>query len=290
MSDITIVINGHKIPAHKIVLSSCSHVFETMFLSQFRESNDKEIEIKDTNIDAFKVFLKYCYFYDLDSNHIKDYSLAFDVFRLSHRFQVKDLMDLIEKKLFSMITIENILIICEFALIFDLNDLLIALKMIFDQNKYQIIEQKLILNNSFELIEKFLNFAELSPKELITVLIQIADKNPEKDLKRFRKLIDFDLCSVRELNALRNIRVFEEKVLNEWIERKFEDLENLNKELTQSIRESKDKYEELMDNYKEAKQFFEPFMNFEEFVVVKDCEYQNIGSARYRYPDFEFKF
>ncbi len=47
-SDITIVINDHKIPAHKFILSSCSHIFETMFL--LKESNDKEIEIKDTNI------------------------------------------------------------------------------------------------------------------------------------------------------------------------------------------------------------------------------------------------
>jgi hypothetical protein len=81
-SDITLVINGHKIPSHKNVLSNRSIVFEKMFLSQFKETNDKEIEIKDTNIEAFKVFLKCIYFQKLDSNHFKDYSMAFDVYRL----------------------------------------------------------------------------------------------------------------------------------------------------------------------------------------------------------------
>jgi hypothetical protein len=51
-----------------------------------------------TNIEVFKLFLKYCYFYDLDSIHIKDYSIAIDVFKLSHRFQIQDLMDSIESK------------------------------------------------------------------------------------------------------------------------------------------------------------------------------------------------
>jgi hypothetical protein len=56
-SYITLVINGHKIPAHKNMLS-ISDVLKTMFLSQFKESVDKELEIKETNIEAFKVFLK----------------------------------------------------------------------------------------------------------------------------------------------------------------------------------------------------------------------------------------
>ncbi len=67
LSDITIVINGRKIPAHKFILSSCSHVFEDMIFSlDFKQSDDKEIQIKDTNIDAFLVFLKCIYLEEFD--------------------------------------------------------------------------------------------------------------------------------------------------------------------------------------------------------------------------------
>ncbi len=71
LSDITIVINGHKIPAHKFIFSSCSHVFEDMIFPfqnwlDFKESNDKEIQMKDTNIDGFLVFLKCIYLEEFD--------------------------------------------------------------------------------------------------------------------------------------------------------------------------------------------------------------------------------
>ncbi len=138
LSDITIIINDHKIPAHKFILSSRSDVFETMFLSQFKESNDKEIEIKDTNIEAFEVFLKCIYFDIFDSKAIKDYSLVIDVFRLSHRYQTQELSHFIEEELIELITVSNVVDIYEFALIYDLNKLLNALKVFVNKNKTEL--------------------------------------------------------------------------------------------------------------------------------------------------------
>jgi hypothetical protein len=93
-----------------------------MFLSQFRESVDKELEIKNTNIESFKVFLKYCYFDQLEA--MFDYSMAIDVFRLSHKYQMKDLMNLVEEELMELISIEKNVDIYDFAIVFELNNLL----------------------------------------------------------------------------------------------------------------------------------------------------------------------
>jgi hypothetical protein len=86
------VLSDVTISAHKSILSSCSHVFETTFLSQFKESNDKEIEIKDTNIEVFEVFLKCIYLEEFNSKSINDYSLAIDVFKIRHKYQIKDIV------------------------------------------------------------------------------------------------------------------------------------------------------------------------------------------------------
>jgi hypothetical protein len=106
-----------------------------MFLSQFKESNDKEIQMKDTNIDAFKVFLKCIYFEEFHSKSFYDYSLAIDIFKLSHRFQIKHLSLNIEEVLIELISIENIVDIYDFALVFELNKLLNALKKFSNENE-----------------------------------------------------------------------------------------------------------------------------------------------------------
>jgi regulator of RNase E activity RraB len=72
---------------------------------------------------------------------------------------------------------------------------------------------------------------------LILILTQIADNNPEKDLKLFRELIKFDLCSVKELNEI--------------LEKKYEELVETNEEL-------KIRYQGLITYYKKAKTVFCP--------------------------------
>ncbi len=285
LSDITIVINGHKIPSHKIILSSRSLVFRNMFLSQFKESTEKEIQIKDTNIEAFKLFLKYCYFNELDSNEIKDYSMAFDVFKLSHRYQIQELSHFIEEKLIEMIAVENVFIFFDLGLFYQLIQLLNSLKSFMNQNITEIIEQKLFLNYSFELIDKFSEFVNISQNDLITVFTQISTNNSDKDLKQFRKLIKFGLCSIQDINRLRNIRIFDDKELNEVIEKRFEDLIKSNEELTQRNA----RHQKLVDDYKKAKEFFQPFIDSKDVVIVNGIQYSRFGSV-ISDRNFNFKF
>jgi hypothetical protein len=239
LSDITIVINGHKIPAHKFILRSCSHVFEDMIFSlDFKESNDKEIQIKDTNIEAFYVFLKCIYFDVFDSEDITDSSMAFDVYRLSHRYETQELSLIIEEELIRMISIENISFIYEFCLIYETNQLLKGLKKFFNQNKTQLIKEKLFLNYSFELIENFVEFANLSHNELMSVLVEIRRKYSNKDLAQFRKFIKTKLCSIQDLKQFKTIGLFGEKELIAILENKCEELTENNEDLKKKYKES----------------------------------------------------
>ncbi len=79
-------------------------------------------------------------------------------------------MNLIEQKLISIIAIENYFTVLELALIYELKQLLNALKNFAVQKKEKLVEEKLFLSNSLELIEKFVEFANLSQTQLILVL------------------------------------------------------------------------------------------------------------------------
>lgn len=60
-SDVKIVVAGHKLPSHKLVLAARSEYFRAMLNSGMRESVQDEIELKASSLPAFKSLLKYIY-------------------------------------------------------------------------------------------------------------------------------------------------------------------------------------------------------------------------------------
>jgi hypothetical protein len=97
MSDITLIVNGTKIPAHKLILSAKSKVFEAMFYGvDMVEKTAKELQIKDTNTEAFYLLLKFIYTKKFDFGVI-DYEMTINVFKIAHRFRIERLVLTIEE-------------------------------------------------------------------------------------------------------------------------------------------------------------------------------------------------
>ncbi len=166
MSDVIIIVDGNKLPAHKFLLAAKSKVFHAMFFGDMIESKAKEVEIKDTTVEAFKLMLKYVYFEELYLGDRNDYEMAFEIYRIAHRFELRKLTATLHMLLIEMVTndvntlgeyigfpkddnfenwisklkvilekessvrymktIENIVWIYEFANLFELNDLRLA--------------------------------------------------------------------------------------------------------------------------------------------------------------------
>lgn len=247
LSDVIININNEIIPAHKLILSSRSKVFEKMFSTEFKESKEREITINETNVDAFKIFLKTIYFDEFDSKEIKDYLVAIEVFKLAHRYEIHMLSNIVEELIIEMVSLENVVILIDFALVYDLNNLIKFLELFMKDNEKQLVEKEVIEKQlhifyTSDKMERFIGFANLSQSLLIWALAHISKNNMEIDMKQFRDLIKFEKCTVCDVNHLRNFRLFEEKELNEIIENKFN---NLNA-----------KYEKLLANYIKAQKVF----------------------------------
>lgn len=60
LSDVTLVVAGTKIPAHKVILSASSSYFRALFSDGFAESSQNEITLQ-VPLEAFKWILKYIY-------------------------------------------------------------------------------------------------------------------------------------------------------------------------------------------------------------------------------------
>jgi BTB/POZ domain-containing protein 9 len=254
-SDITLIIEGNKMPSHKFVLSAKSSVFSAMFFGDMLESNAQEVEIKDAPIDAFKVMLKYVYSEQLVLDFEKDFLMAIEIFKIAHRFQFLRLVDMIEQSFIKMlkkhnylrvdtfnisydefltrrkfesslmIVIENIVSIYEFALLYELKELINSCQRFITKNSKLIINKKSFYCNSFDLMESILGVMNISQTMIISALQTIYDSNPDSDMKQFEKLIDFELCSIDDINALRSIKIFSDNMLFEIIINKYKALQ-----------------------------------------------------------------
>jgi hypothetical protein len=261
-----------------------SDVFEAMIFGKSKEVVNNEIEIKDTSIESFTLFLKFLYFEQFFSNDIKDHKTVIEVFKLSHRFQIKTLTDLLEEELVPMISMENIFCYYEFAMSYKLNKLLNAIKEFVIKNEKIMIEtfENALIREPIETLERIVGVLKLTQKHLITALANIISKNPDKDWQRLKPLIKLDFCSVKDLNALRKFKFFNENQLNDAIEDRYEDLETRYEglsagyeilraecddktikyqDLSNKYVELNDKWIEMIAHYKEVKDIFGPFVD-----------------------------
>lgn len=66
-TDVTFIVQGERIKAHKLVLCARSEVFDRMFNAGMSESVSREIAIEDCDSTSFTVLLKFLYTDDLNS-------------------------------------------------------------------------------------------------------------------------------------------------------------------------------------------------------------------------------
>ncbi|XP_053400198.1 kelch-like protein 8 [Mercenaria mercenaria] len=85
-SDLTLIVQQHKIQVHKTVLAVASPVFRTMFESDFKEKDQQEIELPGKKYEDFMEFLSCLY-----PNHLKIVTdgNVYKILPLAAEYQVK---------------------------------------------------------------------------------------------------------------------------------------------------------------------------------------------------------
>ncbi|CAB3377166.1 Hypothetical predicted protein [Cloeon dipterum] len=102
-ADVVFVVEGKKIHAHKTILIMRCAVFRTMFLGNWKESNESEQIIEHRSYDVFFAFLKYFYTNQVDLQP----DMALELFALAHFYQVTDLQKECLKIIKRGIAVEN---------------------------------------------------------------------------------------------------------------------------------------------------------------------------------------
>jgi len=102
LSDVTFVVEGRSVYAHKLLLMRCSY-FEALFLGQMRESTQDTIRIESVRYSVFLMVLEYLYTDQL----VVRFADAMEIFEAAAFFCIPRLKTMCEKRMLQAITVEN---------------------------------------------------------------------------------------------------------------------------------------------------------------------------------------
>jgi RCC1 and BTB domain-containing protein len=110
-SDVTFLVQGRKVHAHKMILSMVSQYFRTMFTSGFRESESIEVAIPDCSYNAFLAVIEYIYTGNnpiLQPDIAEKFAHIVDILELSNRFCLNHLKEICEALLQPTVNSETV--------------------------------------------------------------------------------------------------------------------------------------------------------------------------------------
>jgi len=112
LSDVTFIIQGKSIPAHKTVLAARCPYFACLYRSGLKEAFQAEIAITEYTFDGFFEFLKFLY---TDQCPVQEPQLAAELICISEFYRTERLKFLTEVALSRIIDFENACVILEIA-------------------------------------------------------------------------------------------------------------------------------------------------------------------------------
>lgn len=135
-SDVTLISNGVKFPAHKIILSAQSPVFNAMFQSNMVESKKNEVMIEDIKPEVLKEMLHYLYTGKVEQmNEIEN-----DLLYAANKYDIVGLKLMCFEALIRSMSTENVVDILVLADQHDLSSLKTRAHKFITENAKKLIE------------------------------------------------------------------------------------------------------------------------------------------------------
>jgi BTB/POZ domain-containing protein 9 len=106
-SDITLVVDGNRLPAHRVLLAARSDYFRALLYGGMKESQETDIHIKVSSLQAFKYLLKYLYCGHIQLKSFKEETIL-EIFGLSHEYGFVELEEAISEYLKNTLSIRNV--------------------------------------------------------------------------------------------------------------------------------------------------------------------------------------
>lgn len=171
-------ISDQRIPAHKLILSTGSRVFDTMFYGSIPEGN--EVKISNGNSSAFKEFLQFFY---LDEVTLTTVNIA-DVMNLVRQYGIERCMMECIDFLKDTMTNDYVCSGYQLGIQFELDELMVFCERKISANAEDVLKTENFLNCNQTLIERIVKMDSLMSEETIVfdACMAWAKKSCEKNV------------------------------------------------------------------------------------------------------------
>ncbi|XP_014196918.1 kelch-like protein 7 [Haplochromis burtoni] len=105
LCDVTLVVQGKRLAAHRAVLAAASHVFRLMFTTRMKESVSPEVELRSVEPEILELLLEYIY----TSQITVDSTNAESLLNVANQYQIEPVKMMCAKFIFGQIDATNCL-------------------------------------------------------------------------------------------------------------------------------------------------------------------------------------
>ncbi|CAD5232091.1 unnamed protein product [Bursaphelenchus xylophilus] len=165
-SDVTLIVEERRFPAHKTILSCRSEYFRAMFFGGMKEGKDAEVVLHETSPAAFEILLNYFYSGKLRFSNMK-LPLFLEVFALVHQYGIKKLEDSMCEYLKHSLQVNNVAIIYSTAYLFALDNLMNDCLEFMDKNAVDVMNTEAFLQLSGQSLLRILSRNSFCAPELL---------------------------------------------------------------------------------------------------------------------------
>ncbi|XP_031623782.1 BTB/POZ domain-containing protein 9-like [Contarinia nasturtii] len=198
-SDVTLIVENTKIPAHKTILSARSPYFQTLFNGNFAESTKDEIELK-VPLDAFKEILKYIYTGCVSLVSLET-DIIMDMCKLTEMYDFGSLKMAMAKYTTGSVTISNCVSTLNSAGLYSMSELQTECLTFMDRNASPLLEHETFKTLSQDSLSTLLKRDTFYAAEIdIFKAVQNWSKhNPNADAKEAFSFVRWSLMSSDEI-------------------------------------------------------------------------------------------
>lgn len=199
-SDVTLVVGGARLPAHRLILASCSSYFRALLYGGMRESQEEEVVLRDTPREAFELLLRYIYTGQLQLSGLKE-DVVLEVLELSHLYGFLELEAGVSRFLEQVLGVRNVCRIYDRACLYQLGALAQACRLFVDRHAMAILNSDSFLNLSPVVLREMIGRDSFFAPEvdIFRAVCSWAAHNPSSDPKPILEMVRLPLLTVPEL-------------------------------------------------------------------------------------------
>ncbi|KAL3254634.1 hypothetical protein MRX96_054159 [Rhipicephalus microplus] len=199
-SDVTLVVEDVRLPAHRLVLASCSSYFRALLYGGMRESKQQEVTLQDTPLRAFQLLLRYIYTGQLRLAGLQE-CVVLEVLELAHQYGFLELESGVSAYLERVLGVRNVCRIYDRACLYQLSPLARACQRFADRHAPAILLSDSFRQLSPSVLEEMIGRDSFFAPEvdIFRAVCAWARHNPTVDPRQILDKVRLPLLTVQEL-------------------------------------------------------------------------------------------